>query len=185
MQSVSACLPMPLSAKADDLACRRASIAPPARLHHGANTAAMGVRARQFRTVAVDLPQKPLDAEQVQGSARLLWRADANRNQRRIRSTWHRATGRASFAEELRLIARRAAVSGDQDFIVLALHRAPRNAVRSDHPDARTGRTGRPFITLRTWRTGRTRRTDRTCIALGTLRSGRAWIALRTLAAGG
>jgi hypothetical protein len=27
-------------------------IAPPARLHHGANTAAMGVRARQFRTVA-------------------------------------------------------------------------------------------------------------------------------------
>jgi hypothetical protein len=35
-------------------------IAPPARLHHGANTAAMGVRARQFRAVAVDLPQNRL-----------------------------------------------------------------------------------------------------------------------------
>jgi hypothetical protein len=31
--------------------------APPARLHHGANTAAMGVRARQFRTVTVGSPQ--------------------------------------------------------------------------------------------------------------------------------
>jgi hypothetical protein len=40
-------------------------IAPHARLHHGANTAAMGVRARQFRNVAVDFPQKPLSAEKL------------------------------------------------------------------------------------------------------------------------
>lgn len=116
-------------------------------------------------------------------SAHLLRRADANRDQRRIRSAWHRAAGRASLAEKLCLIARRAAVSGDQDFIVLALHRTPRNAVRSDHPDTWAGRTWRAFFTLRAWRAGRPRRTGRTCIALGALRSGWALFALRTLAA--
>src|SRR5262249_53359880 len=51
-----------LFAMADELACRRWSllIRPPARLHHGANTAAMGVRARQFRTVAGDPPTRSL-----------------------------------------------------------------------------------------------------------------------------
>jgi hypothetical protein len=39
------------------LPARVVMAAPPARLHHGANTAAMGVRARQFRTVTVGLPQ--------------------------------------------------------------------------------------------------------------------------------
>jgi hypothetical protein len=43
-------------------------IAPHARLHHGANTAAMGVRARQFRTVAVDFPQKPLSAGKLRAA---------------------------------------------------------------------------------------------------------------------
>src|SRR5690349_4780118 len=52
-------------------------------------------------------------------------------------------------------------------------------------PDARTGRTWRPFFTLRTWRAGRSCRTDRTRIALGTLRSRWTCIALRTLAASG
>jgi hypothetical protein len=160
-------------------------IAPPARLHHGANTAAMGVRARQFRTIALHLPQKPRAANKLRESAHLLRRADANRDQRRIRSTWHRAAGSASIAEKLCLIARRAAVSGDQNFIVLALHRTPRNAVRSDHSDAWAGRTWRPFFTLRPWRAGRPSRTDRTGIALGALRPGWTLIALRTLATGG
>jgi hypothetical protein len=42
-----------------------------------------------------------------------------------------------------------------------------------------------PFFALRTWRASRPCRTDRTRIALGTLRSGWACIALRTFAAGG
>src|SRR5215469_5872107 len=96
-----------------------------------------------------------------------MWRGSANRDQRRIRTAWHWTAGSASFAEELRLIARRAAIGGDQDFVVLALHRAPRNAIRSDHSDARTGRTFRTFFTLRPRRTGRPRWTDRTGIALG------------------
>jgi len=176
MQSVSTFLPR--LAKAEDLACRRGSrmIAPPARLHHGPNTAAMGVRARQFRTVA--------SIYRETAPSRLLRRANTNCNQRRIRSAWNRAAGSASFAEELCLIARRAAVSGDHDFIVLALHRAPRNAVQSDHPDAWAGRIWRPFFTLRAGRTRRPRRTDRTRIALGALRPGWTCIALRALTAG-
>jgi hypothetical protein len=39
------------------LPARVLMVTPPARLHHGANTAAMGVRARQFRTAVVGLPQ--------------------------------------------------------------------------------------------------------------------------------
>jgi len=115
----------------------------------------------------------------------LLRRADANRDQWRIRGARHRAAGSASLTEELRLIARRPAIGGDQDLIVLALYRALRNAVRSDDPDTRTRRPGWSFFTLRTWRARRTCRTDRACIAFGTLRSGWTGIALRTLAAAG
>src|SRR5262249_2809274 len=59
-----------LFAMADELACRRWSllIRPPARLHHGANTAAMGVRARQFRTVAVDPPHRSLSAAKLKAT---------------------------------------------------------------------------------------------------------------------
>jgi len=153
-------------------------IAPPARLHHGVNAAAMGVgNFAPWRRFTGKLRR----AEQAQGSSHLLRRAGANRDQRRIRSTWHRAAGSASFAEKLRLIARSAAIGGDQDFIILALHRAPRNTVRSDHPDAWAGRTWRPFFTLRTWRTRRPRRANRTRIALRALRPGWACIALRAL----
>jgi len=182
MQSLSA---KACKGRGSRLPARVLLTAPLARLHHGANTAAMGVRARQFRTMAVGLPQKIARRRTSLRQRRLLWRGDTNRDQRRIRSTWHRAAGSAAFAEELRLIARRATVSGDEDFIVLALHRAPRHAVRSDHPDARAGWTWRPFFTLRAWRTRRPCRTDRARIALGTLGSRWPLIALRTLAAGG
>jgi len=95
------------------LPARILMIAPPARLHHGVNAAAMGVgNFAPWRRFTGKLRR----AEQAQGSPHLLRRADANCDQRRIQSTWHRAAGSASFAEKLRLIARRAAVSGNQDF---------------------------------------------------------------------
>jgi len=49
------------------LPARVLMVTPPARLHHGANTAAMGVRARQFRTAVVGLPQW-LGTEQAAGT---------------------------------------------------------------------------------------------------------------------
>jgi len=54
----------------DELACRRWSllIAPPARLHHGANKAAMGARARQFRTVVVDSLHRSLSAGKLKAT---------------------------------------------------------------------------------------------------------------------
>jgi hypothetical protein len=83
------------------------------------------------------------------------------------------------------LIARRPAIGGNQDLVVLTLHRTPGDAVRPDDPDARAGRARRPFFALRTRGPRRPRRTDRTSIAFGTLRSRWAWIALRAPAAGG
>src|SRR5262249_20686148 len=73
-----------------------------------------------------------------------------------------RAAGSASLTQELRLIARGPAIGGKQDFIVLALHRAARNAIRSDDTDAWARRTRPAFLTLRTRRSGRPGRTDRT-----------------------
>lgn len=115
----------------------------------------------------------------------LLRRADANRDQRCIRGAGHRPARRTSFTEELRLIARRAAIGGNQDLVVLTLYRAPGNAVRPDNSDTRTGRTGWAFFALWPGRTRRTGRADRTGIALGTGWSGWAGIALRTFATAG
>jgi hypothetical protein len=113
-----------------------------------------------------------------------LWRrADANSDQRRVRSALDRATGSASFTEELRLIARGAAISGHQDLIVLTLHRASRNAIRPDDADTRARRTRLAFFTLWTGRSGGTRRTGRAGIAFRALRAGRALLTLRTFAA--
>ena len=111
----------------------------------------MGVRARQLRTAAVLAPCARRNKGAANDAAKrrtLLRRADANGHQRRIRGTRYRAAGRASFTEKLRLIARRSAIGRDQDFIVLALYRASRNAVRTDHPDARAGRTRWTFFAL-------------------------------------
>jgi hypothetical protein len=111
----------------------------------------MGVRTRQLRTAAVLAPCARRNKGAANDAAKrraLLRRADANGHQRRIRGTRYRAAGRAPFAEELRLITRRPAIGGDQDFVVLALHRASRNTVRTDHPDARAGRTRWTFFAL-------------------------------------
>jgi hypothetical protein len=175
MQSVSACLPRSTISPAGATPYDRAARAVTSRREYGRNTSARA--AISHRTNG--------QRRGIQGSGPLLWRANANRDQGRIRSIRHRPAGSAAFAQELRLIARRATISGDQDLVVLALDRAPRDTVRSDHPDARTGRTRRPFFTLRPWRTRRSRGTNRTCIAVGTLRSGWALIALRALAASG
>src|SRR5206468_12928539 len=103
----------------------------------------------------------------------------------RIRGTRYRAAGRAPFAEELRLIARRPAIGCDQNFVVLALHRASRNAVRTNDPDARARRTRWTFFALWTWGSRRLGRACRTYIAFGTLGSGRTLLALRALTTGG
>jgi hypothetical protein len=150
MQSLSA---KACKGRGSRLPARVLMTAPLARLHHGANTAAMGVRARQFRTMAV-IYCKNRSAPNKLAAAPPIVARRRNPRPTAYSKRWHRAAGSAAFAEELRLIARRAAVSGDQDFIVLALHRAPWNAVRSDHSDARAGRTWRPFFTLRAWGPG-------------------------------
>ena len=154
MQSVSACLPRP--ATAEDLACRRESLG--SHRPRGYITARIRPQWECERgnfAPCRSIYRKNRSTPSKRRAARLLRRANANRDQWRIRRTWHRTAGSASFAEELRLIARCPAVSGDQDFIVLAFHRAPRNAVRSYHSDAWAGRTWRPFFTLQTWRTRR------------------------------
>jgi len=115
----------------------------------------------------------------------LFRRSDANRDQRSIGRRPHGTTGRASFAQELRLISGRPAIGRHQDFIVLALHRAARHAVRFDDPDARARRTRLALRPSRAGRSGGTRRARRTGVAFRALRTRRAWIALRTLAATG
>src|SRR5262249_49629556 len=124
-------------------------------------------------------------ADECAGKGRLRWRAHANSDERRVGSTRDRAAGSASLTQELRLIARGPAIGGKQDFIVLALHRAARNAIRSDDTDAWARRTRRAFLTLRTRRSGRPGRTDRTSVAFWARRTSRALFALRTLAAAG
>jgi hypothetical protein len=167
-----------------------------ARLHHAANTAAMGVRARQLRAVTSqiaaclerrrdDLTFSLATASRRTSDAPLLRRGDTNGDQGGIRSTRNGAAGGTSFAEELRLIASRSTIGRDQDFIVLALHRASRDTVGPNGPDAWAGRTEWTSFTLRTRRPRGAGRTDRTGIPLGPRRAGRTCIALRALAAGG
>src|SRR5262249_44721641 len=86
-------------------------------------------------------------ADECAGKGRLRWRAHANSDERRVGSTRDRAAGSASLTQELRLIARGPAIGGKQDFIVLALHRAARNAIRSDDTDAWARRTRPAFLT--------------------------------------
>ena len=83
----------------------------------------------------------------------LLWRRNANRDQRRIGRTCVRAAGRPAFAEHLRRVPGRPAIGRNQNLVILALHRAAGRAVRLHHPDARTGR---PRRTLRARWAGRT-----------------------------
>jgi hypothetical protein len=114
---------------------------------------------------------------------RLLGRGDADRDQRSVGRTGVGTAGRPFFAEELRRVAGRPAIGRDQDFVVLALHRTTREAIRFNDPNGRAWRT---LLALRASRTGRTRRargTNRTLIAFGALRSRRTCIPLRTLAA--
>ena len=116
---------------------------------------------------------------------RLLRRTDANRNQRRIGRARIGAAGSPSFAQELRLIAGRSAIGRYQNFVVLALHRAPGYAIRLDDPHARAWR---PRRALRSCGTGRARRTFRsrwTDITLRALRPCGTGVPLRALAATG
>src|SRR5436309_11831039 len=96
-----------------------------ARLHHAANTAAMGVRARQLRAVTSqiaaclerrrdDLTFSLATASRRTSDAPLLRRGDTNGDQGGIRSTRNGAAGGTSFAEELRLIASRSTIGRDQ-----------------------------------------------------------------------
>src|SRR6516162_5121569 len=159
MQNVSACPPRPSEpSRTISLAGAgpngHAAGAVTSRREYGRNgsaSAAISHRGGPFTAMTARRPNKPAD------SARLSWRGSANHDQRRIRTAWHWTAGSASFAEELRLIARGAAIGGDQDFVVLALHRAPRSAIRSDHSDARAGRACRTFFTLPPCRAGRSR----------------------------
>jgi len=114
----------------------------------------------------------------------LLWRCDTNRDQGRIGRARIGAARRAAFAEHLRGIARRAAISRDQDFVFLALHRTAGYAIRFDDPDAGAGRASRALRTRGSGRTGGAGRTHRADIALGALRTGWAGVALRAFAAG-
>ena len=113
----------------------------------------------------------------------LLRRSDANRDQRSVGRRTRGTAGRPSFAEELRLISGRAAIGRHQDFVVLALHRATRHAIRFDHPDAWAGRTRLSLRSGRTGRSGWACRTSRAGIALRTLRPRGARVALRAFAA--
>ena len=115
----------------------------------------------------------------------LLRRADANRDERGIRSACLGTAGSASLTEELRLITSWPAIGGNEDLVVLTLNRAARHAVGFDDPYAWARRTLRSLFTLRTGWTGRSCWSDRTGIALGTLRPSGACIALRTFAATG
>jgi len=56
----------------------------------------------------------------------LLGRSDANRDQRRVLGARNRTTGSGSFAQELRRVAGRTAISGNEDLVVTTLHRAIR-----------------------------------------------------------
>jgi len=115
----------------------------------------------------------------------LLWRCNANRDQRRVGRTCVRAAGRTAFAEHLRGIPRRSAIGRDQNFVILALHGAAGGAVRLHHADARTGRANGA---LRAGRTGWARGTHRADVAFWALRTGgtgRTGVALRAFTATG
>src|ERR1700733_12778 len=89
----------------------------------------------------------------------LLWGAYTNRHQRGVGWARRGTAGSASFTQELRLVSGRPAIGRDQDFVVLALNRASRDAVRLDHPHARARWT---LLALRSLRTGRAGWTERT-----------------------
>jgi hypothetical protein len=156
----------------------------------------MGVRARQLRAVTSQIAARPerrrddltwslATASRRTPNALLLRRSNTNGDQGSVRSARNGAARGASFAEELRLIASCSTIGRDQDFIVLALHRASRDTVGPNCPDARAGRTEWTSFTLRTRRPWGSGRTDRTGIPLGPRRAGRTYVALRALAAGG
>ena len=115
----------------------------------------------------------------------LLRRAHANRDQRGVGRGRRGTAGCASFAQELRWVAGRATIGRHQDFVVLALDRAPRYAVRFDDPNAGAGRTGRALRPGRTGWTGRTSRTRGPDVAFRALRPCWTRTALRALAATG
>jgi hypothetical protein len=120
-------------------------------------------------------------------AVRLLRGGDTNRDKRHVGRVSFNAAGDAAFTDKRRGIARRAAISGDEDFIAAARRGATAagQALFADHPDRRAGRT---LFALRSWRTGwadRAGRTGRASIAFRALRAGRPRITLRALPATG
>lgn len=115
----------------------------------------------------------------------LIWRGDANGDERGVGRRCRRAAGCAFFAQKLGLIAGRTAISRHQDFVVLALHCAARYAIRFDHPDTWAGRTGLALRPGGSGRSGRSRWTGRTHVSFGTLWTRWTLITLRTFAATG
>jgi hypothetical protein len=128
---------------------------------------------------------RPAAARRIITVRRLLRRPDANRNQRGVGWACLGTAGCPSFTEELRLIAGWSAIRRHQNFVVLALHSAPRYAIRLDNPHARARRTRLTLRPRRTGRAGRTCRSRRTDITFGALRSRGTRIPLRTFAATG
>jgi hypothetical protein len=115
----------------------------------------------------------------------LLWRCNANRDQRRVGRTGIRAAGSSTFTEYLRRVSGRPAIGRDQNLVILALHGAAGRAVRLHHPDARTGRPRRTLRARWAGRTGWAGRPHRADIALWPLGARGTGVTLRPFATTG